>query len=279
MRQISVAIMISLAMYTPASVIAQTDSTAQSNNGTFKFGVFYNSGLNYYGRTDSLRSSGSFPLAELWFDKHFYINAAPVFVHNTVSRFEYAGTVLTGGFTFRNEKWAGNTYIVKPLYKDNSQLVQSALKVQAATTFTRLTPILNITAGVDIKFSDKLDYGVTAGADHSFRFQTADYFVFVITPSAFLNAGTQQFTRTSYQKSGFLLFPGIQQQVTEDVKKFNTLSYEFSIPFIIAKNKFMLLLNPAYVIPQNLVTVPDRPDLSERGKEMFYITAGAKISF
>lgn len=279
MKQIRFTIILLLMLYVPAGITAQTDSSVKNKEGAFKLGAFYNSGLNYYGRTDSLHSSGFFPLAELWLDKHFYINAAPVFVNNAVSQFEYTGTVLTGGFTFRDAKWAGNIYAVKPLYKDNSELVQSALKVQAATTFTRLTKILNITAGADIKYSDKIDYGLTAGADHLFRFEAGDQLVFVINPSAVLNAGTQQFTGTSYKRSGFLLFPGIQQQVTEEVQKFNILSYEFSMPIIAAKNKFMLILNPAYVIPQNLIQVAGRPDLSERGKEMFYITAGAKLSF
>ena len=67
--------------------------------------------------------------------------------------------------------------------------------------------------------------------------------------------------------------------VTESVSNFNILSYEFSMPIIFAKGKVQLLFTPAYVIPQNLITVPDRPDLSERGKEMFYATIGAKIIF
>jgi len=46
---------------------------------------------------------------------------------------------------------------------------------------------------------------------------------------------------------------------------------------IFAKDKFQLLLTPAYVIPQNLITVQERPDLSESGKEMFYATIGVKI--
>jgi hypothetical protein len=65
--------------------------------------------------------------------------------------------------------------------------------------------------------------------------------------------------------------------VSENVKNFNILSYEFSMPVIFAKGKFQALAIPAYVLPQNLVTVPGRPDLSERGKNMFYVTLGAKI--
>lgn len=262
----------------PFVIYAQPDT---STNGTaaFKLGIYYNSHLNYYGRTDSLRSSGVFPVAELWLDKHYYITAAPVFMHNAVSGFDYAGTVVTGGYMFRNKKWAGNTYLVKPIYRENSQLVQSALKFQATSTFSCLNKYVNVTAGGDIKYSDKLDYGATVGLDHLFRFEPGDEVVLVIDPSVYINAGTQQFTKTSYKQSGFLFFPGALQEVTEEVKKFVILSYELSMPVVLAKGKFQFILNPAYVIPENLIKVSGRPDLSERGKEMFYVTAGAKITF
>ena len=258
--------------------VAQEDSAR--TRVQFKLGAFYNSSLNYYGRTDSLKSSGFFPMAELWFNENFYINAAPVFVNNTLASFDYAGTVATAGYQFNsNNKWAGNFYFVKPFYEKNSQLVQSALKGQGAFTITNLNKIINLTGGADIKFSDKIDYGVTGGIDHIFRKQFADNSVLVIDPSAYLFAGTQQFTNTYYKKSNFLLFPGVEQVVSEDVKKFNILSYEFSIPVIFAKGKSQFLFTPAYVIPQNLITVDNRPDLSERGKEMFYATLGARIIF
>src|SRR5688572_8478803 len=95
MRKLSYISMISIAMLSQALVFAQNDSVR--NSVKFKLGVYYNSGLNYYGRTDSLRSSGFFPVAELWFTKSVYVNAAPVFVNNTQSSFQYAGTILTAG--------------------------------------------------------------------------------------------------------------------------------------------------------------------------------------
>src|SRR5258705_1873839 len=73
---------------------AQTSDTTKQKV-QFKLSLNYNSGLNYYGRTDSLRSSGVFPLAELWFSQSFYVNAAPIFVNNEVSKFDYAGTVAS----------------------------------------------------------------------------------------------------------------------------------------------------------------------------------------
>ena len=255
---------------------AQTDSGQAKPQ--FKVSVNYNSNLNYYGRTDSLRSSGVFPMAELWF-KNFYINAAPVFVNNAASSFDYAGTVATAGYMSisDNKKWFNNFYIVKPFYQSNSQLLQAALKLQGAFSITYLNKLVNITSGADVKISDKTDFGITTGVDHVFRKQFSDNSVLVIDPSAFLYAGTQQFTSTYYKRNSFIPVPIPGQPVSEEVKKLNILSYEFSMPVIFAKGKFQLLLTPAYVIPQNLITVQGRPDLSERGKEMFYVTIGAKI--
>ena len=259
---------------------AQPDSSGEKDKPQIKLGVYYNSGLNYYGRTDSLRSVGFFPVAEIWFNKNFYINAAPVFVNNKTVNFDYAGTVATAGYRFTGKnKISGNIYLVKPFYESNSQLVQSALKAQFASTFTWLNKAVNITGGADIKFSDKTDYGVTTGVDHIFRFELPGQSVLVFDPSAYLNAGTQQFTKTYYKRSSFLLLPGVEQMVTERVSNFNILSYEVSVPVIYAKGKLQIIALPAYVVPQNLIVVANRPDLSERGENMFYATLGAKIAF
>jgi hypothetical protein len=67
--------------------------------------------------------------------------------------------------------------------------------------------------------------------------------------------------------------------VTESAQKFNILSFEFSAPVIFATGNFQLLFTPSYVMPQNLIVVEGRPDLSERGENLFYATFGAKMSF
>lgn len=256
----------------------QSDSAvAKADNVQFKLGTYYNSNLHYYGRTDSLRSSAVFPVAEIWVKGRFYINAAAVFVNNDVSSFEYAGSVITAGYFFRNNKWAGNTFITKPVYKENVDLVQSALQWQAATSFSRLSKLLNLSLGADIKYSDKIDYGVTAAIDHLIRKEVSGNSALVINPTITMNMGTQHFTQTAYKQSGILNLPGSQQAVTEEVNRFTVLSYEMTAPVIFAKEKFQLIVIPAYVIPQNLVIVPNRPDLSERGKPMFYVTAGVKF--
>jgi hypothetical protein len=236
----------------------------------------YNSGLNYYGRTDSLMSSGIFPMAELWFSPKVYINAAPVFIHNKVSALEYTGSVATLGYLYSSDKWITHLYALKPFYKENSQLVQSALKAQTGVSFSKLNKVVNITFGGDVKFSDKIDFGATAGLDHIFRIEGGQG-MWLLNPSFYVNAGTQNFSRTYKKKTGGLL--GRERQITEQVQEFNILSYEASLPLIYTKNKFQVLLTPAFVMPQNLLQLPDQPEMSEYGKNMFYTTVGVKYTF
>ena len=259
---------------------AQNDSTITKPQ--VKISANYNSGLNFFGRTDSLRSSGFFPLAELWLTPNFYVNAAPVFINNAVQRFDYAGTVATIGYQNISTHWITGVYLTKPFYKESSELVQSALKAQSGANLTWRNPVLNLNAGGDVKFSDKVDFGATGGVDHVIRIQNKDNSVLVFDPSFYAYAGTQNFQRTYYKKtnSNFLLFPrSSQQAITENVSRFSILAYEVSMPLIYAKGKVMLIATPSYILPQNLVTIPNRPDLSERGQNTVYATLTAKYSF
>ena len=265
-----------VSVYFAICLHAQTDS---SENSTMhlKLSANFCSNLNYYGRTDSLTSSGFFPLAEVWFNENFYINAAPIFVNNKSTSFDYAGTVTTVGYQFYagEKKWFGNLYLVKPFYNNDALLVQSELKAQGAFTLSNLNKLIDITAGADVKFSDKVDFGLTAGLDHIFRKQFADNSVLVIDPSTYLFSGTQQFSRAN-EKTGFLI-PRLGESDPKQVNQFAVLSYEFSMPVIFAKGKVQALFTPAYVMPQNLIVVEGRPDLSEKGEKTFYATIGIKL--
>jgi hypothetical protein len=261
------------------SVHAQSDST-EKKKPQLKISANYNSNLNYYGRTDSLKSSGYFPMAEFWITPEFYINAAPIFVNNKVQFFVYAGTVSTIGYQHLTKKWITSVYVVKPFYQQASQLVQSALKAQASASVSYLNKFMNVTVSGDVKFSDRVDFGTTAGLDHHIRIENKDKSVLVFDPSFYTYAGTQQFSKTyTKKKKGNLLFPDTEQQVTQRVQQFNILAYEVSVPMIYAKGKMQVLITPSYVVPQNLLVVPGRPDLTEQGQNTFYTTVGVKYTF
>ena len=257
--------------------IAQRSDTTNTEGATFKLSLNYNSGLNYYGRTDSLNSTGIFPLAEVWFNPKFYINAAPVFVNNSIQSMEYSGTVASLGYLDISDRLISNLYLLKPFYTESSRLVQSALKAQAGASFTALNKGLNFSFGGDIKYSDRFDFGVVVGIDHIFRFENGDNSVLVFDPSFTANAGTQNFSKTYKKRSGGLL--PREQQITESYQKFNILSFEASVPIVFSKSKFQVIATPAYVLPQNLVKIENRPDLTETGENMFYTTLALKYTF
>jgi hypothetical protein len=268
MRSVQLIIIVVISCMIAIPSFAQSDSTKPRM--TVSLGMFYNSGLNYYGRTDSLKSTGAFPLAELSFRDGFYVNAAPVFINNSQQQFDYAGTIVTAGYRIHQvKKVSGNISVIKPFYRDNSKLVQSSLKAQATGSITWNNKLLNFTAGADLKFSDAVDYGVNASADHIFRFKPSKKILLALDPAAAIYAGTKHFSETYYKKTSFLFFPGTTTPYTQSSVRFDILAYEFSMPVVLATGKFQLILNPAYVLPQHL-------EKGEFGKDMFYITAGVR---
>ena len=257
---------------------AQTTDSTTKEGIEFKLSLNYNTCLNYYGRTDSLKSTGIFPLAELWFSPKFYINGSPVFVNNKVQTMQYAGFVTSIGYLNVSDKWVSNLYLLKSFYTESGELVQAALKAQSGASFTALNKLVNVSFGGDVKYSDQLDFGAMAGIDHIFRFENKDNSIIFIDPSFTVNAGTQNFSKTYKRKTRGILLPG-QEQVTENYKRFNILSLEAAIPFIYSKKKLQIIAVPAYILPQNMVTVAGRPDLTQTGQNMFYTTIAFKYSF
>lgn len=259
-------------------LFAQSDSS-RTRKVSLKLSSYYISNLNYFGRTDSLKSSGFFPLAELWVNDKFYINAAPVFVNNRVTSFEYAGTVTTLGYqsTSSNKKWFTHLFFTKPFYQSSSKLPQSVLKAQTTLNLTFRNKLVNINTGADLRFSNKVDYGLSGGLDHPFRISLDKGWSLVVNPSAYVYTGTQRFTNSYYKKTtGLLGLPtGTQELVTEEVNRFDILSYEFSMPILLTRGRLLFMVNPAYVLPQNVIQANGTKD---NGTHLLYVVAGLKYT-
>jgi len=263
-----------LAIILSTTAIAQSDSSAH-----FIIAATYNSAMNYYGRVDSLRSKGFYPSLGFTMKNGLYATSTFVFIRNSMVN-EYAATLIEGGYNFsnRNNTWAGSLSASKYFYKADVSLVQSAVKELVSGSLTHLNKVVNITISANVKFSGYTDIGVQAGLDHIIRFGNVFGGVIVLDPGVNAFGGTQNFTKTAYQQKNFLLFPVAEEQVTTSTRKFNLLSYELNMPVVYAYKKLNLILTPAYVLPQNLITVTGQPALSERGANLFYVTATAKLT-
>ena len=222
-------VIIAVVLGVPLASKAQNDTSTKRKN-IFTAAINYQTKLHYFGRTDSLRSSGLFPSVGYELKQGFYANSNFIFVHNPASSLMYNGTIIEGGFKFPQSKnFSGNIFYSHFIYKDNSGLVQSALKSQTGMNLAYNNKIVNINIGGDAKFSDRTDFGATAGLDHLFIYLIPNSkFAFAINPSAYVYAGTQNFTNTYSKRQNILGLPFRRDEtVTERSTKFNIMAYEF----------------------------------------------------
>jgi hypothetical protein len=281
-------LLVALVLSIPFPVFSQNDTSTPRTN-VFSAGVNYQSRLHFFGRTDSLESKGIFGSIGYELKQGFYTNANFIFINNASTSFDYTGSVIEAGYKFPTAKnFSGNIAYSKFLYKETSQLVQSAVKSQAEINLAYNNKIVNVNAGADAKFSDKTDFGLTAGLDRLFIYVIPGTTnAIAINPSFYTYAGSQSFTQTYYEKKkkvNVLGLPigngngnGSNELITEEVKRFTVLAHEFSLPVVFVLGKFNASFTGSYVMPQNLVTVPNRPDLTENGRNMFYFTTGVGL--
>jgi hypothetical protein len=262
---------------------ASAQNPPDSARNEFSASINYQSNLHYFGRVDSLKSSGLFPVISLKSKTGIYLNSTFIFYTNSATPLTYTGTILEGGYKFPTTKnFSGNIYYNHFLYKDKSVLQQAALKGQAGINTVWNNKVANVNVGGDVKFSNsETDFGLTTGFDHLFLFtDVIDNAVLALNPSAYIYSGTHNYysnvKNNRGQGLGSLLGSG-SNKTLEQAKQFQILAYELSVPVVLVKGKFNAYVSPAYVMPQNLVTVQGRPDLSERGNNMLYVAAGIGV--
>lgn len=267
-----------LAIVLPLLSLAQEAGEEKQTKNEFNASLNYQSALHFFGRTDSLRSSGLFPMLGFQLKNGLYTQGNFIFVQNSMQSAAYTGATVELGYRFpQTDHFSGNLFFSRFLYKDESMLVQSALRSQTGANLSYLNKILNLNGGLSLMFSDKTDVNASLGVDHLFIFNKGmNNAAFALAPSFTANLGTQQFSNTYLERKNVLGIP-VTQQTTENITQFNILSYELAMPLVFVKGKCNLAITPAYVMPQNLVTVAGRPDLSERGKNMFYVTLSAGV--
>ncbi|MDI9882766.1 hypothetical protein [Flectobacillus longus] len=276
-------ILITLFILSGFSFIIQAQSEAENPKKTVATiigGVSYVPKLHYYGRTDQLKSSAVMPTVLVQFDSvGLYFTGSTVFTTNTTQPLEYAATVTEVGYKFgKKQGIAGSIYGDKFFYQ-NKTLVQSALQGQAGLNLSHLNKVANVNLTSIAAFSDKTDFFASVGLEHPFVMKTGQS-VFVITPTAVANAGTQSFTNTYFKNNKFLGIPVSNQSTTQTTQVFNLLSYEFSVPMVWVYNNIFLVVTPGYVMPQNELTTSGNTEVVSRtGTNLFYVNLSLLYSF
>lgn len=277
-HKIITTILLFISLQSSAQSGADSITTELKPTTQITFGAGFASKLHYFGRTDSLQSSAFVPSVAINFTNGLYIGGSFIFINNTSASLAYTAAITEAGYKFgKNVGIAGSIYVDKFFYANSSSLVQSVQKGQAGFALSHLNKIIDINSGASAVFSDKTDFFVYGGIDHSFRKEYRKC-IFLIVPSVTVNAGTQNFTKTYYKKRNVLFLPVADESVTESGRKFQVLSYEASIPVTFVYNKLAVSFIPAYVIPQNVIKVANRPDLSENASNLFYANIGVSYT-
>lgn len=258
----------------------QAQDSTDKRKPVFTANIAHQSYVHFLGRSDSLSSNATLPIISYQLKNGLYAQGAAIFIANSATPFQYTGSSVEMGYRFpQSDKFSGNIFVSRFLYKDESVLVQSALKYQTGVNTSFQNKIINVNLGADLKFSDKTDVGATAGIDHLFIIKLADGKprAFAINPTLTAYGGTQRFTETYQQKQsptvgGIPVGPPQTTTQTKDVNTFSILAYEYTMPLVLVVGKFNAVLSPSYVMPQNILVAN-----GEYGRNRFYITASIGV--
>lgn len=258
---------------------AQTENTGSYGKPGVSFTISntYSSRLHYYGRTDSLKSTALIPSVSLQIGPGFFINSSFIFINNPQQSFSYTAVIAGAGYKFGGSKGLAGSVYADKFFFANNKLVQSSQKGQTGLSLSYLNQIIDLSAGGSAVFGDNTDYFTSAGLDHRFMIPAGNS-VFAVIPTISLNAGTQNFTHSYFVKRNVLILPGTEQEVTTTSKHFKLLSYDISAPVLWVYKRLSVILTPGYVIPQNVIKVAGRPDLSETASNLFYANLGVSFT-
>lgn len=201
MKQITITIwLLFTGIITWHSLYAQTDST---KNNVFSLGINGVSRFQYFGRTDSLQSRGMIPYIGYQHKCGLYAQGSFIFIDNSTTSLSYTGSLGEIGYRFpTSDHFTGNLYFTKLFYKDNSTLVQSALKYQSGLNAAYTNKIINLNFGADLKFSNKTDVGISPGIDHMFiiKIKNKNPIALAIDPAASIFWNSKFFKNISGKK-------------------------------------------------------------------------------
>lgn len=264
----------------------KTDSTGIQKS-YFKFSLSYLTNSVDYGRKDSLGLPYITPEISYHDKSGFYLAGSLSYLAGTGAQVD--GGSLSAGYEFnsKNDKLSGEIYASKYFVSSSSYSVKGEVTAEVAGSLDYNTGPVTINSGLDFAFSAKTDVAINAGLSHVFEFgQNKSW---AITPSALVNAGTQNFYESYFTNRKFSQKRKKRAtQTTNTVnviikhKSFAVLDYELSAPIDYAGQKWGLFLTPTFSVPKNGFTYSLNNGATYKTENLsnsFYVEVGAYIKF
>lgn len=219
----------------------------------FKIQASYLSNSVYQGRKDSLLTPYLTPVIEYNHKSGLYASASFSYLSNDSARVDVYNFDV--GYSFSaSKRFGGSVYLNKPFYNNQSYNVQSDTKFELGAATTYDASFVNINASCNVVFgSNKKDFALTLSLDHpvSLSYDTSNS-TFTITPTVAAYFGTsgtyQNYKRKKEEVTGL---PPRHSLGVNSNASFQIMSYEFSLPLNLDKEKWGLFLTPTYVVSLN----------------------------
>lgn len=283
----SLKIIFSILLFCNSSAKSQMPGDLLSGKESyFKFAIDYLSNAVYYGRKDSFALPYITPAISYHDKSGLYIEGSLSYLAGTGSQVD-AGS-LTAGYEFSslNEKISGDVYASKFFVNNSSYSVRGEVNAATGGSLYYNTGPLTLNSGLDVSFSSKTDIALNFGLSHLFEFGDGHW---SLTPSAIVNAGTQNFYQNYLTNRKYSLKRKrriIQNSGTIKVivinKSFSVLDYELSVPLNYASHKWGLFFTPTFSIPESTIKYSLNNGATYRTENLsntFYVEIGGYIKF
>lgn len=263
----------------------QQDSTSQRTK--LNFAISYLSNSVYLGRKDSLKVSYITPGLTLITPSGFFTAAHASFLTQE-SRIDLF--TLEAGYDYNKNNFDAGLSASTFFYNNQSVNVKAELSSSISAYASYLLPFIKPSLSGYISLgSNKPDYTASFGLEHSF---VTNEEVFSLTPSFYINAGTQNYYDGYYQNRKFGKGRRGRNVTTTaqviDASKFKIMDYELLADAEYKVNHFSFYFEPSYAIPvnPNIVVVTVKPQngtastqtFTEKISNSFYWTLGVSYN-
>jgi hypothetical protein len=273
-----------------------TDTTKKDTDdkkASLKVGVDYASNNVFMGRTGKTDIPIISPNIKYTFKPGIYIGGTADFLPNNANH-KLDGGDLDAGYEFDiTDDLSGDVSYTKMFYSTNSNQIGSAMSSVLNANFDYdigdiITPSVSVDYNINKQgINDDVFLEFSLSHDIIFEKILGDHDIFLITPTAALNAGTQNFYDAYLQKKVFknakrtAAQNKLIEQFETGVDQFKMLNYELSVPIEYKAGHFIFQATPEYDIVQNAfkssavaksLGVADNPTV-------FFITVGVALKF
>jgi hypothetical protein len=276
-----------------ASVDTIGDNTKGEKKSSLKFGLNYLSNAVLLGRADTIRTSLLEPEIKYTFAPGIYVTGNLEYVPNRKKNRVDGGSLGLGYDFDIGDNLSGGVSYTKLFYSSSSTQIGSAISHSFNANLDYnigdiITPSISVDYNI-IKQGFGNDVLLNAGLNHDFTMEGifSDDDEFALTPTATVNAGTQNFYDAYFSVKKYKVTQKGQAKEAKakallaanaaKLSQFTLLDYELSMPIEYKTGLFIFSFTPTYAIARNKLPAQITSTMVNTNKGIFYFQLGVVV--